>query len=86
MHDYKSEQDSYRNYEEILRSIKKSVQIARETNMVFYNMLTTELNYWLKLLKAVLSVSKQLPDGRSGSKVPILLYFVKPKRPSGNCY
>ena len=40
--------------------------------------------------KAVLSVSKhltkQLPDGRFGSKVLIvLLYFVKPKRPSGNC-
>ena len=25
---------------------------------------------------------ENLPDGRFGSKVPILLYFVKPKRPS----
>ena len=26
----------------------------------------------------------RIPDGSFGSKVPILLYFVEPKRPSGN--
>ena len=35
------------------------------------------------ILKAVLLVRKQLPDGRLGSKVSILLYFFEPKPPSG---
>ena len=33
----------------------------------------------------VRSALSTLEDGRFGSKVPILLYFVEPKRPSCNC-
>ena len=53
-------------------------------NLVFYIQTIIHVT-----TKAVLSVrkhlTKQLPDGRFGSKVPILLYFVEPKSPSDNC-